>query len=176
MLLLPFHRIFSLCVALEKRHHLEDLVGTIWFVYINFYLRNPIRLARKSTCHLNGCLDFDYPANALFPLFRCNLVFWDLRNILPLYWMITTFGRYVHGDVKPENFLLGPPGTADEKKLFLVDLGLGIAHHSICYFKHLSYNSIEHLIILYLFWTVSHPMAGNHNWSSCWLWPKARCF
>ncbi|KAL6972761.1 Casein kinase 1-like protein hd16 [Sarracenia purpurea var. burkii] len=31
---------------------------------------------------------------------------------------------YVHGDVKPENFLLGPLGTADEKKLFLVDLGL----------------------------------------------------
>uniref|UniRef100_A0A2P2LHP8 non-specific serine/threonine protein kinase n=1 Tax=Rhizophora mucronata TaxID=61149 RepID=A0A2P2LHP8_RHIMU len=32
---------------------------------------------------------------------------------------------YVHGDVKPENFLLGPSGTPDEKKLFLVDLGLG---------------------------------------------------
>lgn len=32
----------------------------------------------------------------------------------------------MHGDVKPENFLLGPPGTVDEKKLFLVDLGLGI--------------------------------------------------
>ncbi|XP_012570657.1 casein kinase 1-like protein HD16 [Cicer arietinum] len=31
---------------------------------------------------------------------------------------------YVHGDVKPENFLLGSPGTHDEKKLFLVDLGL----------------------------------------------------
>ncbi|KAJ8458576.1 hypothetical protein OPV22_031502 [Ensete ventricosum] len=31
---------------------------------------------------------------------------------------------YVHGDVKPENFLLGPPGTLEEKKLFLVDLGL----------------------------------------------------
>ncbi|KAJ8773455.1 hypothetical protein K2173_004285 [Erythroxylum novogranatense] len=31
---------------------------------------------------------------------------------------------YVHGDVKPENFLLGPPGSPDEKKLFLVDLGL----------------------------------------------------
>ncbi|XP_012443275.1 casein kinase 1-like protein HD16 [Gossypium raimondii] len=31
---------------------------------------------------------------------------------------------YVHGDVKPENFLLGPTGTPDEKKLFLVDLGL----------------------------------------------------
>jgi serine/threonine protein kinase len=33
--------------------------------------------------------------------------------------------RYVHGDVKPENFLLGPPGTPEEKRLFLVDLGLG---------------------------------------------------
>ncbi|KAL4387907.1 hypothetical protein GQ457_09G006320 [Hibiscus cannabinus] len=32
---------------------------------------------------------------------------------------------YVHGDVKPENFLLGPVGT-HEKKLFLVDLGLAI--------------------------------------------------
>ncbi|XP_028099135.1 casein kinase 1-like protein HD16 [Camellia sinensis] len=31
---------------------------------------------------------------------------------------------YVHRDVKPENFLLGPLGTPDEKKLFLVDLGL----------------------------------------------------
>eukprot|EP00249_Psilotum_nudum_P024355 c29166_g1_i16 orf=854-2647(-) len=42
---------------------------------------------------------------------------------------------YVHGDVKPENFLLGHPGTPDEKKLFLVDLGLAskwkdaIGHH-----------------------------------------------
>ncbi|KAH6774228.1 Protein kinase family protein, partial [Perilla frutescens var. frutescens] len=33
---------------------------------------------------------------------------------------------YVHGDVKPENFLLGTPGTPDEKKLFLVDLGLAV--------------------------------------------------
>lgn len=32
---------------------------------------------------------------------------------------------YVHGDVKPENFLLGQPGTTLEKKLYLVDLGLG---------------------------------------------------
>ncbi|KAJ1385816.1 Serine/threonine-protein kinase, active site [Sesbania bispinosa] len=31
---------------------------------------------------------------------------------------------YVHGDVKPENFLLGQPATPQEKKLFLVDLGL----------------------------------------------------
>ncbi|KAK8288628.1 hypothetical protein V6Z12_D07G137600 [Gossypium hirsutum] len=31
---------------------------------------------------------------------------------------------HVHGDVKPENFLLGQPSTPQEKKLFLVDLGL----------------------------------------------------
>ena len=31
----------------------------------------------------------------------------------------------MHGDVKPENFLIGTPGTPEEKKLFLVDLGLG---------------------------------------------------
>lgn len=48
-----------------------------------------------------------------------------------MYWCyeyddtVSIFDRYVHGDVKPENFLLGPPGTPDEKKLFLVDLGLG---------------------------------------------------
>lgn len=33
--------------------------------------------------------------------------------------------RYVHGDVKPENFLLGQQSTPNEKKLYLVDLGLG---------------------------------------------------
>ncbi|XP_062189362.1 casein kinase 1-like protein HD16 isoform X2 [Phragmites australis] len=31
---------------------------------------------------------------------------------------------FVHGDVKPENFLLGQPGSPDDKKLFLIDLGL----------------------------------------------------
>ncbi|KAJ7555651.1 hypothetical protein O6H91_05G048700 [Diphasiastrum complanatum] len=46
---------------------------------------------------------------------------------------------YVHGDVKPENFLLGQPGTQDEKKLFLVDLGLatkwrdGTTNHHVEY-------------------------------------------
>ncbi len=33
--------------------------------------------------------------------------------------------RYVHGDVKPENFLLGQANTTNEKRLYLVDLGLG---------------------------------------------------
>lgn len=32
---------------------------------------------------------------------------------------------FVHGDVKPENFLMGAAGTTYEKKLWLVDLGLG---------------------------------------------------
>jgi len=31
---------------------------------------------------------------------------------------------FVHGDVKPENFLLGQPGSPDDKKLYLIDLGL----------------------------------------------------
>ncbi len=33
--------------------------------------------------------------------------------------------RYVHGDVKPENFLLGPPDSPRANKLYVVDLGLG---------------------------------------------------
>ncbi|XP_073272377.1 casein kinase 1-like protein HD16 [Primulina huaijiensis] len=33
------------------------------------------------------------------------------------------YERFVHGNVKPENLLFGPPGTPDEKKLYLVDLG-----------------------------------------------------
>ncbi|PWZ30524.1 Casein kinase 1-like protein HD16 [Zea mays] len=31
---------------------------------------------------------------------------------------------FVHGDVKPENFLLGQPGSPEDKKLYLIDLGL----------------------------------------------------
>ncbi|CAA0821324.1 Protein kinase family protein [Striga hermonthica] len=47
---------------------------------------------------------------------------------------------YVHGDVKPENFLLGPPGTPDEKKLFLVDLGLATRWRDISTGLHVDYD------------------------------------
>ncbi|CAN6816307.1 unnamed protein product [Brassica oleracea var. botrytis] len=47
---------------------------------------------------------------------------------------------YVHGDVKPENFLLGPPGTPEEKKLFLVDLGLAIKWRDKATGQHVEYD------------------------------------
>ncbi|KAM7480488.1 hypothetical protein LguiA_028701 [Lonicera macranthoides] len=47
---------------------------------------------------------------------------------------------YVHGDVKPENFLLGTPGTTDEKKLFLVDLGLATKWKDISTGLHVDYD------------------------------------
>ncbi|GAV65523.1 Pkinase domain-containing protein [Cephalotus follicularis] len=47
---------------------------------------------------------------------------------------------YVHGDVKPENFLLGPPGTPDEKKLFLVDLGLATRWRDTSTGQHVEYD------------------------------------
>ncbi|PIA48564.1 hypothetical protein AQUCO_01400863v1 [Aquilegia coerulea] len=47
---------------------------------------------------------------------------------------------YVHGDVKPENFLLGQPGTAQEKKLFLVDLGLATKWRDGATGQHVEYD------------------------------------
>ncbi|XP_004291170.1 PREDICTED: uncharacterized protein LOC101299149 [Fragaria vesca subsp. vesca] len=47
---------------------------------------------------------------------------------------------YVHGDVKPENFLLGPPGTPEEKKLFLVDLGLATRWRDSSTGQHVDYD------------------------------------
>lgn len=47
---------------------------------------------------------------------------------------------YVHGDVKPENFLLGQPGTVDEKKLFLVDLGLATRWKDASTGQHVEYD------------------------------------
>ncbi|XP_026442196.1 casein kinase 1-like protein HD16 isoform X2 [Papaver somniferum] len=47
---------------------------------------------------------------------------------------------YVHGDVKPENFLLGTPGTHEEKKLFLVDLGLATRWRDTSTGQHVEYD------------------------------------
>ncbi|KAF3450696.1 hypothetical protein FNV43_RR06785 [Rhamnella rubrinervis] len=47
---------------------------------------------------------------------------------------------YVHGDVKPENFLLGTPGTPDEKRLFLVDLGLATRWRDSTTGRHVEYD------------------------------------
>ncbi|XP_057436616.1 casein kinase 1-like protein HD16 [Lotus japonicus] len=47
---------------------------------------------------------------------------------------------YVHGDVKPENFLLGQPNTPQEKKLFLVDLGLATKWRDTSSGQHVEYD------------------------------------
>ncbi|KAL2950475.1 hypothetical protein AAZX31_20G229100 [Glycine max] len=47
---------------------------------------------------------------------------------------------YVHGDVKPENFLLGQPATVQEKKLFLVDLGLATKWRDTSSGQHVDYD------------------------------------
>ncbi|KAH7838387.1 hypothetical protein Vadar_025734 [Vaccinium darrowii] len=47
---------------------------------------------------------------------------------------------YVHGDVKPENFLLGQPSTLQEKKLFLVDLGLATKWRESSSGQHVDYD------------------------------------
>lgn len=72
------------------------------------------KMHSKGLVHLFPC-----PSDTFVIL--CNGFFFGIfiSRIPPIY------HRYVHGDVKPENFLLGPPGTLEEKKLFLVDLGLG---------------------------------------------------
>lgn len=46
-------------------------------------------------------------------------------DTLPVHVRVVLLCSYVHGDVKPENFLLGQAGTPNEKRLYLVDLGLG---------------------------------------------------
>ncbi|KHN39248.1 Casein kinase I isoform delta-like, partial [Glycine soja] len=47
---------------------------------------------------------------------------------------------YVHGDVKPKNFLLGSPGTPNEKKLFLIDLGLATKWRDSTTGSHVEYD------------------------------------
>ncbi|GFY99867.1 protein kinase family protein [Actinidia rufa] len=47
---------------------------------------------------------------------------------------------FVHGDVKPENFLLGQPGSPDEKKLYLIDLGLASRWKDTSSGQHVEYD------------------------------------
>ncbi|BDA46424.1 probable casein kinase I isoform delta at N-terminal half [Coccomyxa sp. Obi] len=47
---------------------------------------------------------------------------------------------YVHGDVKPENLLLGAPDTPDATRLYLVDLGLAQRYTSSGTMSHLPYH------------------------------------
>lgn len=47
---------------------------------------------------------------------------------------------FVHGDVKPENFLLGAAGTSNEKKLWLVDLGLATRWRDLLCGTHVEYD------------------------------------
>ncbi|KAA8523103.1 hypothetical protein F0562_009526 [Nyssa sinensis] len=47
---------------------------------------------------------------------------------------------FVHGDVKPENFLLGQTGTPNEKKLYLVDLGLASRWRDASSGRHVDYD------------------------------------
>ena len=47
---------------------------------------------------------------------------------------------FVHGDVKPENFLLGAPGSTNEKKLWLVDLGLATRWRDLLCGTHVEYD------------------------------------
>ncbi|KAG5555456.1 hypothetical protein RHGRI_006192 [Rhododendron griersonianum] len=47
---------------------------------------------------------------------------------------------FVHGDVKPENFLLGQPSTPDEKKLYLIDLGLASRWKDASSSQHVEYD------------------------------------
>jgi len=47
---------------------------------------------------------------------------------------------YVHGDVKPENFLLGPPGSPNSNKLYLVDLGLATRWRDTVCNTHIEYD------------------------------------
>lgn len=68
----------------------------------------------------------------------------------------------MHGDVKPENFLLGPPGTVEEKKLFLVDLGLGMISFMLSQFMYknwLTLHILHRKLSLFALLTCSNPLA-----------------
>eukprot|EP00210_Caulerpa_lentillifera_P002175 g2089.t1 len=47
---------------------------------------------------------------------------------------------YVHGDIKPENFLLGSEGTSKARKLYLVDFGLATMFRENLAMHHVEYD------------------------------------
>ena len=49
---------------------------------------------------------------------------WRAHGLHPPALTAPHLRSFVHGDVKPENFLMGAQGMPNEKKLWLVDLGL----------------------------------------------------
>lgn len=92
---------------LSKCMYIQDVRGD-GGLYCCWVLVNPREDALKRVC---DCIFLSY-------LFTCNSTLkFQLRTLFYI--------SYVHGDVKPENFLLGQSSTPQEKKLFLVDLGLG---------------------------------------------------
>uniref|UniRef100_A0A7I4CGD4 Protein kinase domain-containing protein n=2 Tax=Physcomitrium patens TaxID=3218 RepID=A0A7I4CGD4_PHYPA len=58
----------------------------------------------------------------------------------PSLWDVSNSSRYAHGDVKPENFLLGQPNTFEEKKLFLVHLRLATQWRDDTTGQHVEYD------------------------------------
>ena len=64
----------------------------------------------------------------------------------------------MHGDVKPENFLLGQANTTNEKRLYLVDLGLGRA----ALLLHLLLVSVADMVRC-----VDLPLYGATRWCAC---------
>ncbi|KAL5540958.1 hypothetical protein UlMin_044250, partial [Ulmus minor] len=51
-----------------------------------------------------------------------------------------TCNGFDHGDVKPDNFLLGQLRSADEKKLYLIDLGLASRWKDTSSSQHVEYD------------------------------------
>lgn len=84
--------------------------------------------------------------------------------------------------MKPENFLLGPPGTLQEKKLFLVDLGLGIFVFKFQFRGTFLWDigpsgssNIHVSFDLTLICQHSYQMERHWYRRACWIWSEAWC-
>ncbi|ONM57914.1 protein kinase-related [Zea mays] len=62
---------------------------------------------------------------------------------------------FVHGDVKPENFLLGQPGSPEDKKLYLTDLGLAAASIN-------KWSSLTYLLVSFWRGTIRYASVHAH--------------